>query len=84
MYDCKTEGYFKHIRTELLDMIPNELKEKTVLELGAGSGETLCYAKSNGYASKIIGYDICKISKSLTSQTKICFSPLYSKTLPKA
>jgi 2-polyprenyl-3-methyl-5-hydroxy-6-metoxy-1,4-benzoquinol methylase len=58
------ELYFKNIRKELLDMIPENLKEGNLLELGAGSCNTLIYAKENGYAKAIYGIELCKIENS--------------------
>lgn len=64
-YGIKDPGYFENVRKELLDLIPDDLKQKTILEVGAASGATLCYAKKNGLASKVIGYDLCKMENSL-------------------
>ena len=64
-YGIKDPGYFENVRKELLDLIPDDLKQKTILEVGAASGATLCYEKKNGLASKVIGYDLCKMENSL-------------------
>ena len=45
MYDEKEQNYFKNVRTELLELIPDENKNGTMLEIGAGGGNTLLYAK---------------------------------------
>jgi len=61
MYNEKNDIYFKNIRVELLDLIPQENRNGTVLEIGAGSGENLIYAKKHGYADKIYGVELMKI-----------------------
>ena len=71
MYQEKNQLYFENVRTELLDLIPNYLQGKTVLELGAGAGETLLYAKQNNYASKVIGYELCALKGSTQYSAEI-------------
>lgn len=58
------EQYFKNVRRELLDLIPTNLLNGSLLEIGAGSCNTLVYAKENGYASKVFGVELCKIDNS--------------------
>lgn len=57
-YRNKPSGYFNSIRVELLKLIPNKNRNKNMLEIGAGSAETLLYAKENGYAKYVCGVDI--------------------------
>lgn len=64
MYKTKRNNYFKNIRKELLDLIPQQNKRGSILELGAGSGATMIYAKQNGYAKKIYGIELCKVESS--------------------
>ncbi|WP_455755654.1 class I SAM-dependent methyltransferase [Sulfurimonas sp.] len=71
-YKDKDDEYFLNIRKELLDMIPLELRNGNILEIGAGEGNTLVYAKENGYAKEIYGVELCKIENS--NQTNPIFS----------
>ncbi|UCN01130.1 class I SAM-dependent methyltransferase [Sulfurimonas sp. SWIR-19] len=64
MYEEKAEGYFRNVRKELLDLIPNQNRMGTMLEVGAGEGNTLFYAKENGYANKIYGVELCELKNS--------------------
>ncbi|MBN2895952.1 MAG: class I SAM-dependent methyltransferase [Campylobacterales bacterium] len=57
-YQAKEEGYFLNIRRELLELIPDHLRHGSILEVGAGSGETLRYAKEHGYADHIYGIEL--------------------------
>ena len=72
MYDEKEKVYFHNIRKELLDLIPTEKRHSHLLEIGAGEGNTLIYAKENGYADFIYGVELCKIDNS--NQTNKLFS----------
>lgn len=64
MYDNKQENYFVNVRKDLLDLIPDENKNGTMLEIGAGEGNTLLYAKENNYANKIYGVELFEIENS--------------------
>lgn len=64
MYDEKVEGYFQNARVELLNLIPEENKMGEMLEIGAGGGNTLLYAKQNGYAKKVYGIELCELKNS--------------------
>lgn len=59
--------YYSNVRTELLDLIPNESRKGTILEIGAAKGNTLLYAKKNEYAQKIYGIELFNL---LTEQEK--------------
>lgn len=63
-YNNKPTGYFDTARLDLLNLIPHENKNKKILEIGAGSGATLLYAKENGYAKYVCGIDICSMDDS--------------------
>ena len=56
IYSEKTNNYFTEIRKDLLDLIPHNKRNLTVLEVGSGDGSTLKYAIQNGYANKIHGF----------------------------
>jgi hypothetical protein len=47
--------YYNNVRTELLELIPNNSRNSVILEIGAAKGNTLLYAKKHGYANKIYG-----------------------------
>lgn len=64
IYKTKTERYFSNARVDLLNLIPEDKKMGSILEIGAGSGDTLLYAKKNGFADKIYGIELCKIDNS--------------------
>jgi SAM-dependent methyltransferase len=64
MYNEKKDHYFKNVRKELLDLIPPENRMGNMLEIGAGGGNTLVYAKKNNYAKYITGIELCKVDNS--------------------
>ncbi|RUM45772.1 MAG: hypothetical protein DSY46_01920 [Hydrogenimonas sp.] len=61
MYDQKDSSYFHNVRKELLDLIPETNRGGRVLEIGAGSGSTLRYAKEHHYAKEIFGIELCAL-----------------------
>jgi 2-polyprenyl-3-methyl-5-hydroxy-6-metoxy-1,4-benzoquinol methylase len=71
MYDEKKKDYFLNIRKELLDLIPIENRNGTMLEIGAASGDNSLYAKKNGYAKNIYGIELFKMEDS--NQENILF-----------
>ena len=70
MYDTKTKGYFENIRMPLLELIPLENRNGSILEIGAGAGDTLIYAKKNGYAKTIYGVELVEIKDSTQQSDK--------------
>jgi SAM-dependent methyltransferase len=64
MYDTKSKSYHGSIRKPLLDFIPLQNRNGTTLEIGAGSGDNLIYAKKNGYAKVIYGIELVEIDGS--------------------
>jgi len=64
MYKEKENQYFSKIRKELLELIPIKNRNGIMLEVGAGTGETLLYAKKNNYAKKIYGIELMEIPNS--------------------
>ena len=64
MYETKEKNYFESVRVELLELIPKKNREGSILEIGAGSGHTLMYARQNGYAKKVYGIELNKIENS--------------------
>jgi len=71
MYKEKGNQYFSNIRKELLDLIPKENRNGNILEIGAGGGDTLIYAKRNNYAKSIYGIELCKIEGSLQESDEL-------------
>ena len=66
-YEDKTEKvptYFGYVRKELLELIPENSKGGSLLEIGAAGGNTTLYAKEHGYAEKIYGVELCPIEGS--------------------
>ena len=63
-YKSKKDYYFSNVRKEILDLIPAKNSNANMLEIGAGSGDTLLYAKQNAYAKYISGIELCKIDES--------------------
>ena len=70
MYEDKSNQYFSYCRTDLLKHIPMNKKNK-VLEIGAGSGETLLKAKESGLAEYIVGVDLTQVDNSNQSHPGI-------------
>lgn len=64
MYNLDNQKYFSQIRAELLELIPQRSRSGNMLEIGAGGGDTLVYAKKNGFANKVYGVDLFKIEGS--------------------
>jgi len=63
MYEDKSNNYFSFCRTDLLNHIPADKRNK-ILEIGAGSGKTLLTAKESELAEYIVGVDITKVENS--------------------
>lgn len=64
MYDSKSISYFCNPRVDLLELIPASHRDADILEIGAGCGDTLLYAKENGYAKRIYAIDIMRFEGS--------------------
>ncbi len=71
MYENKSNIYFNKTTTKLLDLIPEKNRRGSLLEIGAGAGNTLIYAKENGFAREIHGVELFEIEDSNQS------SPLF-------
>jgi len=59
LYEQKTTGYFTHCRTDLLELLP--LGKNSMLEVGAGSGDTLLKAKELGLATTVVGVELMPV-----------------------
>lgn len=64
-------NYFINTRKELLELIPKKLREGNLLEIGAGSGNTITYAKLHGYADHVYGVELCELENSNQSNPVI-------------
>lgn len=71
MYDEKTQHYFMNVRKDILDLIPEEKRAGNLLEIGAGTGDSIIFAKNNGYAIKVWGIELCKIENSHQDNNEI-------------
>lgn len=71
IYIENNTDYFASTRVELLDLIPNKLKNGNLLEIGAGGGNTLVYAKEHSYAKCVYGVELCKIENAFQQSDKI-------------
>jgi len=56
--------YQQQPRKELLELIPLENRNGSMLEIGAGAGDTLLYAKENSFARDIYGVELFQIKGS--------------------
>ncbi len=66
MYDDKMRDYFEHCRMDMLDVLPQRGQNR-ILEVGAGSGETLLTAKAFGLAEEIVGIELVRLDNSKQS-----------------
>lgn len=64
MYDLEHKKYFSEVRVELLELIPTKNRAGRMLEIGAAGGDTLIYAKNNGYAGEVYGVELFQINNS--------------------
>ena len=64
MYNKKGTNYFQNNRKDLLDLIPEINRNGNLLEIGAGGGNTLLYAKENGYANNVYGIELFELQNS--------------------
>lgn len=71
MYNIKNKQYFSRLRHDLLNLIPLEKRGGKLLEIGAGSGDTLIYAKENDYAKEVVGIELNKLENSNQNSNKI-------------
>lgn len=64
MYSLDNSEYFSNSRVDLLELIPIKNRNGKLLEVGAGTGDTLIYAKENGYAKEAYGVELFKLENS--------------------
>ena len=56
-YQHKPEDYYRHARTDILAFL-GDIEGQSILELGAGGGFTLAYAKTVGLAAYVAGVEL--------------------------
>ncbi len=59
-YTAKSQDYFSNVRIDIVSLIPNNPKQK-ILEIGAGTGNTLVHIKENNLAEEVMGVELMKI-----------------------
>ncbi len=57
-YREKPGYYFRFTRTDLLDLLPKTTSFESVLEVGAGGGNSLLYLKQQNIAKKVTGIEL--------------------------
>lgn len=62
-YDQKINDYYAKIRRDLLPYIPS-LTRASMLDVGCGAGNTLCYLKEAGKIHEAVGVDFTMIPES--------------------
>lgn len=62
-YSEKENQYFANVREDLISVVPNNPKQK-ILEIGAGTGDTLVVLKKRGLASFAAGVELFPIPDS--------------------
>jgi 2-polyprenyl-3-methyl-5-hydroxy-6-metoxy-1,4-benzoquinol methylase len=70
MYESKGQEYFTLCRMDMLEAIPGNGKNK-ILEIGAGSGETLLKAKALGLAEEVVGVELVRLGNGKQSHPAI-------------
>ena len=59
-YLSKEKKYFSNVRFDVISLIPDNPEQK-ILEVGAGTGNTLVYIKENRLAKEVMGIELIKI-----------------------
>jgi len=59
-YTAKSQDYFSNIRIDIVSLIPVNPHQK-ILEIGAGTGNTLVHIKENNIAGEVMGVELMKI-----------------------
>jgi 2-polyprenyl-3-methyl-5-hydroxy-6-metoxy-1,4-benzoquinol methylase len=59
-YIAKSQDYFTNIRFDIISLIPSNPHQK-ILEIGAGTGNTLVHIKENNIAEEVMGVELMKI-----------------------
>ncbi|HEX3935784.1 MAG TPA: methyltransferase domain-containing protein [Puia sp.] len=59
-YSVKSVDYFSNVRRDVVSLIPDNRGQK-ILEIGAGTGNTLHYIKETGIAAEVMGVELMKL-----------------------
>jgi 2-polyprenyl-3-methyl-5-hydroxy-6-metoxy-1,4-benzoquinol methylase len=59
-YTIKEPGYFSNVRMDIISLLPVDPRQK-ILEIGAGSGNTLVYIKEKKIAAEVMGVELLNI-----------------------
>ena len=62
-YTIKDAAYFANVRMDIISMVPLDPKQK-ILEIGAGTGNTLVYIKEKNIAAEVMGVELINIPDS--------------------
>jgi ubiquinone/menaquinone biosynthesis C-methylase UbiE len=63
IYENKDSSYYFQVREDLISLLPNNTNQK-ILEIGAGSGNTLVEIKERQLASEVVGVDVFALENS--------------------
>ena len=69
-YENKEIKYFSNVRNDLIKYVP-KIQDQKILEIGAGTCDTLLELKKNGYANFVVGIELMVIEKSNQSNPNI-------------
>jgi len=61
VYENKNQAYFKHIRKDIIVLVPED--SNRVLDIGCGAGEMLLELKRLGKASEVVGVDVVEMDQ---------------------
>jgi len=59
-YTIKEPAYFSNVRMDIISLLPVDPQQK-ILEIGAGSGNTLVYIKEKKIAAEVMGVELLHI-----------------------
>lgn len=59
-YTAKERDYFSHVRMDIISLLPANPRQK-ILEIGAGSGDTLVYIKQQNMCAEVMGVELMNI-----------------------
>jgi 2-polyprenyl-3-methyl-5-hydroxy-6-metoxy-1,4-benzoquinol methylase len=87
LYATKNKEYFSNIRVDIISLLPKR-RLGNILELGAGSGDTLVEIKRQGLAERVVGIELMQLpgtnqSNSLIDQLIIGDFEMIEPGLPK-
>jgi len=70
MYQEKSKDYFNNPRTDLIGLIPRNINNR-ILEIGAGSGDTLVEIKKLKLAVEVVGVELVSLTDSQQENSEI-------------